>query len=527
MKQPPKPTLRALEKVMREVDVLIRSRYPILYLLTHEERRLEMRLAQLAKAQKKPFYVWTATGGMQAGGDVSVGLADSGVEDKHLVDPAEAIQRIRTQGETGIYLLKDFHPFLDDPHVVRRLRDACGDLQNSYKTILICGPTLNLPCELEKDVTIIDVPLPDFPELFEILKNVSDSVSEKDSKVVNLSADDARLLVRAAQGLSGAEAENVFSKAIVHDSVLDVRDVELVLAEKAQIVRKSGILEFYPNQYHLEQIGGLSNLKRWLEVRSQGYSDNAASFGLPTPKGMLLLGAPGTGKSLTAKAVASAWRLPLLRLDFGKIFSGIVGSSEENMRKALKIAEGVSPAVLWIDEIEKGLAGGSSGGASDGGAASRVLGTFLTWMQETTAKVFVVATANKIEHLPPELLRPGRFDAIFFVDLPDEAARAEIFGIQLTRRGRDPKGYDLAAMAKATKGFSGAEIEFAVIEALFDAFHQNRDVKSEDVLISAKAIVPLSITYEEELGKLRSWAKTRARAAHGGASGGAGGEKAA
>jgi ATP-dependent 26S proteasome regulatory subunit len=519
MNKPPKPHVKAIDKVVREIDVLIRSRYPLLYLLTHEERRLETRLALLAKAQKKPFYVWTATTGLQAGGDVSVGLSDSGVEDKGLVDPAEAIQRIRTVGETGIFLLKDFHPFLDDPHVVRRLRDACTDLQQSYKTILIAAPTLNLPCELEKDVTLIDIPLPDYAELFEILKGVCDQVIAKDPSVVKITPDDARMLVRAAQGLTSTEAENVFAKAVVSDSVLDARDIELVLSEKSQIVRKSGILEFYPSQHQMSQVGGLSNLKHWLETRAQGYSESAASFGLPTPKGMLLLGAPGTGKSLTAKAVASTWKMPLLRLDFGKIFSGIVGSSEENMRKALKIAEGVSPAVLWIDEIEKGLAGGGGGGDSDGGAASRVLGTFLTWMQETTARVFVVATANKIEHLPPELLRQGRFDAIFFVDLPDETARAEIFGIQLTRKGRDPKGYDVAALAKATPGFSGAEIEYAVIEAMFDAFHQNRDVTTEDLVASAKRIVPLSVTYEEELGKLRSWAKTRARAAHGGPSG--------
>ncbi|MGZ3705906.1 MAG: hypothetical protein ACXWP1_08235, partial [Bdellovibrionota bacterium] len=206
MKQPPKPHVKAIDKVMREVDVLIRSRYPLLYLLTHEERRLETRLAALARAQKKPFYVWTATTGLQAGADVSLGVQATGAEDKNLVDPAEAVERIRQQGETGIFLLKDFHPFLDDPHVVRRLRDACADLQNSYKTILICGPTLNLPCELEKEITLIDIPLPDFAELFEILKGVCDSINAKDPNVVKLTADDARLLVRAAQGLTSTEA---------------------------------------------------------------------------------------------------------------------------------------------------------------------------------------------------------------------------------------------------------------------------------------------------------------------------------
>lgn len=514
---PPPKKIRQIDRVLREIDVLIRSRYPILYLLTHEERRLELLLAELAKSQKKPLYVWSATTGLQKGGDMVLEVAASGQEDPSLVDPAEAIQKIQKSGENGLYLLKDFHPFLDDPHVVRRLRDACHELQSTHKTLLIAGPVLNLPSELEKDITLIDVPLPDFAELAEILKDVCDHVSQKDPSIVKLSPDDARLLVRAAQGLTSSEAENVFAKAVVSDAVIDVRDVELVLAEKSQIIRKSGILEFYPHQFQLGQVGGLDQLKHWLEIRAKGFSDAAAGFGLPTPKGMLLLGAPGTGKSLTAKAVASAWKLPLLRLDFGKIFSGIVGSSEENMRKALKIAEGVSPAVLWIDEIEKGLAGGSGGGHSDGGAASRVLGTFLTWMQETPARVFVVATANKIENLPPELLRQGRFDAIFFVDLPDLRSRAEIFSIQLQRRHRDPKNYDLAALAKATEGFSGAEIEYCVIEALFDAFHQNRELTVQDMLHSAKQIVPLSTTYAEELQKLRSWAAKRARPAAGGA----------
>ena len=368
MNLPPKPQIKPIERALREIDVLIRSRYPILYLITHEERRLEMRLALLAKNQKKPFYIWTATTGLQQAGDVSLEISGGTQTDKSLVDPAETLQRIQSQGETGIYLLKDFHPFLDDPHVVRRLRDLCPDLQQSYKTILISSPILNLPCELEKDITIIDIPLPDFLELSEVLRDICDGVRSKDPSTVNLSPDDARLLVRAAQGLTSSEAENVFSKAVVMDSVLDVRDVELVLGEKAQIIRKSGILEFYPTHHQLSQVGGLSELKHWLEIRNQGFSDSAGAFGLPTPKGVLLLGAPGTGKSLTAKAIASGWKLPLLRLDFGKIFSGIVGSSEENMRKALKIAEGVSPAVLWIDEIEKGLAGGSHGGASDGGA---------------------------------------------------------------------------------------------------------------------------------------------------------------
>ncbi len=495
---------------LTEIGTLIRARYPILYLLTHEEIRLETLIGSLAKKQNKQLFTWTATQGLRQYQDQSV--TDHKPQVGAHNDPVEILNHIQTVNIAAIFLLKDFHPFLEDPHVIRRLRDAAHDLKGTYKNILIASPRLSLPIELEKEITLIDIPLPDTNELAELLKSVCTTVAQKNRSAVKLNNDEAWALVRAAQGLTLTEAENAFAKAVVNDSVIDARDVNLVLKEKQQIIRKSGILEFYPAESKLAEVGGLHNLKYWLSLRGKAFSAKATEFGLPPPKGVLLLGAPGCGKSLTAKAVANSWQMPLLRLDFGKIFSGLVGSSEENMRRALKVAEGVAPAVLWIDEIEKGLAGGTSGN-SDGGTAARVFGTFLTWMQEKASKVFVVATANKIDALPPELLRRGRFDEIFFMDLPQSKAREEIAAIHLSKRKRKVPSFDLSAIVASTEGFSGAEIEHSIVEGLFAAYNENRELETKDILKAAKETVPLSTTYAEELKKSREWAKNRARPA--------------
>ncbi len=496
------------QQALREIDTLVRARYPILYLLTHEETRLESLLFHLARKQNKELFTWTATQGLNHFDNTPAARRPSG----KFNDPAEVLQHIGESSVSALFLLKDFHPFLDDPHIVRRLRDLAHDLKGSYKNILISSPRLNLPVELDKEITLIDFPFPDTTELMELLKSVSRSVKATNRAVVELTNEQAAELVRAAQGLTLTEAENAFSKAVVSDGRLSQDDIELVLREKQQVIRKSGMLEFYATDAGMTDVGGLGNLKYWLSVRGKGFSAEAAHFGLPVPKGVLLLGAPGCGKSLTAKAVASAWRLPLVKLDFGHVFSGLVGSSEENMRRALKVAEGVAPCVLWIDEIEKGLSGNQSGG-SDGGTAARVFGTFLTWMQEKTARVFVIATANRIDALPPELLRRGRFDEIFFMDLPDERARREILTIHLKKRSRIPEEFELDRIASALEGFSGAEIEHCVVEGMFAAFHHRQELKSDDILAAARETVPLSVTYKEELARSREWARNRARPA--------------
>ncbi|HZS42580.1 MAG TPA: AAA family ATPase, partial [Polyangia bacterium] len=315
-------------------------------------------------------------------------------------------------------------------------------------------------------------------------------------------------LVDAALGLTKTEAENVLAKSIVRHKTFHL---PTVLSEKKHIIRKSGILEYYEATESLDEIGGLETLKEWLQKRRNAFTQHAREFGLPLPKGILLIGVPGCGKSLTAKAVGAAWQMPLLRLDVGKIFGGLVGASEENIRKAIKTAEAIAPAVLWLDEMEKGFSGTGSSNMSDGGTTSRVFGTFVTWLQEKTAPVFVIATANNVHQLPPELLRKGRFDEIFFVDLPSREERKAIYEIHVKKKKRDPAALDLHRLVEASPEFSGSEIEQAVVSALYDAFDANADLSTDGLIASAREIVPLAVTMKEGIDAMREWAKTRAR----------------
>lgn len=498
----------ALARFTEQLDLLVRARYPLVYVVTHEEGRLERLLRELARRQGKPFYTWTATGGLVSG------AVSEAAGTPRFAPPAEILERIRIQEGGGIFLLRDLHAHFDDPLVIRRLRDLVAALADTHRTVIVSAPRLALPAELEKDVTVVDLPLPEPDELRDALRALLVELGAGKPEAVQISRDDIELFVRAAQGLTLAEAESAFARAAVTGGALRSEDVALVIEEKRQAIRKSGILEFHPAQAELADVGGLLRLKDWLRRRGKALDGGAREFGLPMPKGVLLLGAPGCGKSLSAKVVANTWRLPLLHLDLGRIFSGLLGSSEENMRRALRIAEGVAPAVLWIDEIEKGLAGGGGrSGENDGGTAQRVFGSLLTWMSEQQAGVFVVATANRIDSLPPELLRRGRFDEVFFVDLPDPFAREEIFRIHLRRRGREPEAFDLEALVEKCAGFSGAEIEHCVLEGLFAAFDEGRELSIEDLVRAAAETTPLSVTCAEELERMRTWAATRARAA--------------
>jgi SpoVK/Ycf46/Vps4 family AAA+-type ATPase len=497
-----------IKDTLKELDILIRARYSVLYLITHEENRLEGMIADMAANQKKKFHVWTATKGMY---EHKANHEKLSTDSFH--DPSEALNFVLQGEEPTIFLFKDFHPFLEDPQIVRRLRDVEFELRGTYKSILLTAPVLKLPVELQKSISIVDIPLPDEEELFELLNAMAISVAKNNPGVVKLNKLEAIELARAAQGLTLSEAENAFSKAIVNDRQLDKNDIKLVIEEKRQIIRKSGVLEFYPSDGTLSDVGGLNQLKEWLNLRSKAFKPEAQKFGLPAPKGVLLLGAPGCGKSLTAKVIGNVWNMPILRLDFGSIFSGLVGSSEENMRQALKTAESVAPVVLWIDEIEKGLSGSSSG-QSDSGTSTRVFGTFLTWMQEKKSQVFVIATANQIHQLPPELLRRGRFDEIFFLDLPTPDAREEIIKVHLKRLKINIENWDLSQLVYKTQEFSGSEIEHAVLEGLYYAFHESRHLQIVDIEKAIEKIVPLSVTYKETLDSLRNWAKNRARHAH-------------
>lgn len=487
--------------VNNELENLIRARYPIVYIMSWEEKRIEDALRVIARERGKRLHVWTVTQGFSTPG---------GQRDNATRDPLAALDYVINSPDQAIFLLKDFHSFIGDYNVTRRLRDLTLALKNSFKNLLILAPILKLPAELEKEVTVLDYGLPSYEELGRLLDDIIRDVRDKPGVDSDLTPLERESVLKAAQGLTQMEAENVFAKSLVEKRTFDI---DVILSEKEQIIRKSGILEYFPASEAFSSVGGLDLLKTWMEKRTTSFTDKARDFGLPEPKGILLLGVQGCGKSLSAKAIGAQWRLPLLRLDVGKVFAGLVGASEENMRKAIRVAESVAPCILWLDELEKGLSGMSSSGSTDGGTTSRVFSTFLTWLQEKTVPVFVVATANQVEALPPELLRKGRFDEIFFIDLPSKSERSDIFKIHVKKRKRDPAKYDLEKLAQATPGFSGAEIEQAVVEALYDAFDKDRDITTEDILKAARASVPLSMTMREKIAYLRDWASTRCREA--------------
>jgi len=504
---PHPPVAAEQPRFVLELDTLIRARYPLIYLVSWEEQRLDAILDELAKRHGKGLFSWSVTRGLRRVGGARTG----GAEGAH--EPMEALVAIEKLTEPSLVVLKDFHPYLNDPTVIRGLRELSQSLKTTYTTVILLSPVLQIPVELEKDLTVLDVPLPTHEELYALLKEIAEVVVRGKRASVSLKREDADLIAKAARGLTLSEAENTFAKAIASDSRLGKEDIGLILDEKRQVIRKSGLLEYYSTEEHFGNVGGLDHLKTWLGRRGTAFSEPARRFGLPEPKGLLLLGVQGCGKSLTAKAIASSWKMPLLRLDMGRIFSGLVGSSEENLRRAIRVAESVAPAVLWTDEIEKGLSGSGSSGFSDGGVTARVFGAMLTWLQEKTAPVFVVATANRIDLLPPELLRKGRFDEIFFIDLPAVAEREEIFRIHVGRRGRRLEDYDLGALAAAAEGFSGAEIEQVVVAALYDAFAEGKELEQRHLLRAVAETFPLATTMREDIQKLREWAKTRTRPA--------------
>jgi SpoVK/Ycf46/Vps4 family AAA+-type ATPase len=504
----PRPADAARPKFLRDLDTMVRARYSLLYLVSWEEPRVDAILEDLARAHGKTLYNWSITGGLRKIAGARFVPPVDGTQ-----DPGEVLRAIQKLSEPSLVVLKDFHPYLHDPAVVRALRELAQQLKSTFTTLLLLSPVLNIPVELEKELSVLDVPLPTFPELSQLLDEIVAVLMKSGRATIKLDEGQREQVVKAALGLTLTEAENAFAKAIAIDNRLDASDVQVILEEKRQVIRKSGLLEYYPAEESLSAVGGLENLKEWLARRTAAFGEAARSFGLPEPKGLLLLGVQGCGKSLVAKAVAAQWRLPLLRLDIGRIFSGLVGSSEENLRKAIRVAEGVAPAVLWIDEIEKGLSGMGSSGMTDSGVTARVFGAMLTWLQEKTAPVFVIATANRIESLPPELLRKGRFDDIFFVDLPGAAERREIFDIHIRRRGRDPARFDGVALAELSENFSGAEIEQTVVAGLYDAFAQGVDLQPSHLTHAIAETVPLATTMKEEITRLRDWARTRTRPA--------------
>ncbi|GAB1802504.1 AAA family ATPase [Priestia megaterium] len=499
---------------------LLKARFPYLYFQTWEEERAVSLInsvasnIQLIKTPRQIFE-WKITTGM-------FDLKGHKINDSQT--PLKAMEFIEKYDQPSIFILKDFHIYFGghgrspEFQLIRKLRDMVTKIKQSPapKNIIFISPSLVLPEDLQKDITIVDFKLPTFEEIKDVLDEMIKANKHSGRIQIDLNEEEKEMLAKAATGLTLSEAENAFARAMVQDGRLNVHDVEVILEEKEQIIKKTGILEFVRSDLKMEDVGGLENLKRWLSKRNKSWLDSAKKYGLPAPKGVLITGVPGCGKSLISKSISSMWQLPLLRLDIGKIFSGIVGTSEENMRKAIRAAEAIAPSILWIDEIEKGFSGINSGG--DSGTSSRIFGQFLTWMQEKTSPVFVIATANNISQLPPEMMRKGRFDEIFFVDLPTKRERKEVLKVHIQKRIKDSEVIGnfqlteevLENLAVKTEGFVGAEIEQLVIAALFEAYAEERSISLQDFEKAILNTVPLSVTQAEQIRDIRNWANVRA-----------------
>ncbi len=476
-----------------ELALLLRACYPLLYIPTAEEERLEKAIATVARqVGNRNVYIWDFVDGYQENPN------NTGFGKRNPLQALEFIEKL-PEKVGGIFILRDFQRFLEDISISRKLRNLARSLKSQPKNVVIISPQIAIPPELTEVLTVVDFPLPTAKEIeTEIQRLITATGQSLPDKLLND-------LVRSAQGLSLERIRRVLTRAIASHGRLEPEDVELILEEKRQSIRQTQILDFYPATEQISDIGGLDNLKDWLLRRGGAFSERARAYGLPHPRGLLLVGIQGTGKSLTAKAISHHWHLPLLRLDVGRLFGGLVGESESRTRQMINLAEALAPCVLWIDEIDKAFSGAESRG--DSGTTSRVFGTFITWLAEKKSPVFVVATANNIQALPSEMLRKGRFDEIFFVGLPDREEREAIFKVHLGHlRPHNLDNYDFKRLAYETPDFSGAEIEQTLIEAMHIGFSQNRDFTTEDILEAASQIVPLARTAQEQIQFLQNWA---------------------
>ena len=475
-----------------QLDVYLRARFPLVVLITTEEERALNTIKTLCERTQRALLGWDSADGF-------IWLTQNSATPPSAKDPLTALEQIDKYATPNtVFILKDFHDAWNNPAIRRKLRSVSQHLKFTRKYIFITTPVSKLPDELKDETVLIEYPLPKVAELEDVLKKLIQTPGVK-NKLTPLGQEK---ILQASLGLTASQAQRVFAKAIVTDGVLDDRDIDLVTEEKKQIIRESEALEFFSVTETPDDVGGLGVLKEWLRLRERAFTQEARNYGLPAPKGIALIGIPGTGKSLTAKMIGGLWRIPLLRLDVGALFGSLVGESEERARRALRLAETVAPCIMWIDEMEKALAHGGL----DSGTSTRVFGTILTWMQEKSAPVFVVATANDIASLPPELLRKGRFDEIFFLDLPSEEERKEIFSVHLRKRRRIPQDYDLDQLSKAAEGYVGSEIEQAIIDAMYLGFNDGqREFTSQDILSAVHKQVPLSVSQRETIEMLRNW----------------------
>ena len=507
-------------KIADQLRIKLKANVPLIQIISHEWQRIFGLAILITSGDEeegdRPLYRWNLSEGLfkldrEEGIWVSTG--------NQFATAFSLLEWYKNEMEEyGVLLIEDLHPyfgenFQDRPRLISMLKSLSR--LEERKSLILLQPVESLPPELEKEIYIVHIPLPNKKLLRSVLdKNVIRHLDIPDSKVKG--DEELNLLAEAALGLTIQEAASTFKEIYMQEDFLGKEQIPSVIMRKEQIIKKSGILEYFHQQEQFSDVGGMENLKDWLKHRRNGFTEKAQEIGLIPPKGVLLLGIPGCGKSLIAKAIASSWDLPLLKFDVGKVFGGIVGQSEQNIREAISIANAVAPSILWIDEIEKGLSGLGSSNMTDGGVTSRIFGTLLTWMQEKKEPVFVIATANDVTKLPPELLRKGRFDEIFFVDLPGDKSRMEIWNIHLKRRLKDrfqENVYDLDALVKQSLGYSGAEIEEAVNSALYSAFADNRDLATEDLINALKETYPLSKVMADGLSNLRKWAEVRARSA--------------
>lgn len=470
----------------QQLDLYLRARCTLIVLVTPEEDRALNLIRGVCASLKRTCLSWDLAEGFQ-----QLPLASAAG------DPLAALEQIDQAEGDAVFVLRDFHECWSNPTIKRKLRSLAQRLKFSKKSILVTTTQGRPPEELKDEAVVMRLPPPGLAELEAVLEQLGRTPGVR----MNLTGSGREKLLQAALGLTAAQAQRVFAKAIVADGVLDDADIDLVTEEKRQLIRESEALEYYPGVETLEDVGGLEALKQWLRLRERAFTREAREYGLPAPKGIALIGIPGTGKSLVAKMIARLWRLPLFRLDAGALFGSLIGESEERTRRALRVAEATAPALLWIDEVEKALAHGGL----DSGTSARVFASILTWMQEKTAPVFVVAAANDIRSLPAELLRKGRFDEIFFLDLPTTVERLEILKVHLRKRRRAPEGYDLERLVRESEGYVGAELEQAVIDAMYVAFSAGREFTTEDLSEALKRQVPLAVSQRETVQALRTW----------------------
>lgn len=478
---------------IEDFNLLLKARYSLIYISTSEEDRLEYTIRNCIKLGKsRAIYTWDFIDGF---------LNNPNKKEIGKRNPLQALEFIEklTVDNPALFLLKDFNKFFNDITIARKLRNLSRLLKTQPKTIIIIAPEIAIPEEIRDLITVLEFNLPDINEIRQELTRLLNLLDQ------NLEKTDFDSLVRSCQGLSIERIRRVLSKIIANNQIIDNSSISIILEEKQQIINQTQILEFCPTSQTLDEIGGLDNLKIWLNQRSNSFSEKAANYGLPIPRGLLLVGVQGTGKSLTAKAIAHDWQLPLLRLDFGRLFAGIVGESESRVREMIRVSEALAPCVVWIDEIDKSFNQNDTKG--DSGTTNRVLATFLTWLSEKTSQCFVVATANNFEVLPLELIRKGRFDEIFFVGLPIEMERKKIFSVLLSKIRPDTiQNYDIEKLSKKSVNFSGAEIFQAIIEGMYIAFNENREFTTDDILKGITEIIPLAQLENKKIQALQQWA---------------------